>query len=38
MSALGPRELRAIFGRLMIQMSLVWAAIMLGAAHSGGGQ
>jgi len=32
MSALDPRELRAIFGRLMIQMSLVWAATMLGAA------
>ena len=32
MSALGPQELRAIFGRLMIQMSLVWAATMLGAA------
>ena len=32
MSALGPRELRAIFGRLMIQTSLVWAAAMLGAA------
>jgi hypothetical protein len=31
-SALDPRELRAIFGRLMIQMSLVWAAIRLGAA------
>jgi hypothetical protein len=32
MSALDPRELRAIFGRLMIQMSLVWAGTMLGAA------
>ena len=32
MSALDPQELRAIFGRLMIQMSLVWAATMLGAA------
>jgi hypothetical protein len=32
MSAIDPRELRAIFGRLMIQMSLVWAATMLGAA------
>jgi hypothetical protein len=32
MSALGPRELRAIFGRLMIQVSLVWAAAMVGAA------
>jgi len=32
MSALDPRELRAIFGRLMIQTSLVWAAAMLGAA------
>jgi len=32
MSALDPRELRAIFGRLMIQMSLVWAATMVGAA------
>jgi hypothetical protein len=31
MSALDPRELRAIFGRLVIQMSLVWAATMLGA-------
>ena len=32
MSALDPRELRAIFGWLMIQMSLVWAAAMPGAA------
>jgi len=32
MSALDPGELRASFGRLMIQMSLVWAATMLGAA------
>ena len=32
MSALDPRELRAVFGRLMIQTSLVWAATMLGAA------
>ena len=32
MSAVDPRELRAIFGRLMIQMSLVWAATMPGAA------
>ena len=32
MSELGPRELRAISGRLMVQMSLVWAATMLGAA------
>jgi hypothetical protein len=32
MSALDSRELRAIFGRLMIQMSLVWAATMPGAA------
>ena len=32
MSALDSRELRAIFGRLMIQMSLVWAATVLGAA------
>jgi hypothetical protein len=32
MSALDPRELRAIFGRLMIQMSLVWAASIVGAA------
>ena len=32
MSALGPRELRAIFGRLMIQMPLAWAATMLRAA------
>ena len=32
MSALDPRELRAIFGRLMIQMSLVRAATMPGAA------
>ena len=32
MSALDPQELRAIFGRLMIQMSSVWAATMLGAA------
>jgi hypothetical protein len=32
MSALDPQDLRAIFGWLMVQMSLVWAAIMLGAA------
>ena len=32
MPALDPRELRTISGRLMIQMSLVWAATMLGAA------
>ena len=32
MSALDPQELRATFGRLMIRMSLVWAATMLGAA------
>ena len=32
MSALDSRELRAIFGRLMIQMSLAWAATMPGAA------
>jgi len=32
MSALDPQELRAIFGRLIIQTSLVWAATMLGAA------
>jgi len=32
MSALDPQQLRAIFGRLIIQTSLVWAATMLGAA------
>ena len=32
MSALDPGELRAIFGRLMIQMSLVRAATVSGAA------
>ena len=32
MSAPDPQELRAIFGRLIIQTSLVWAAAMLGAA------
>jgi hypothetical protein len=32
MSALDPQQLRAIFGRLIIQTSLVWAATTLGAA------